>query len=197
MIGVLGFDSRRRLGIFLFTTLSRTALGPTQPPIQWIPGVLFLGVKWPGRETDHSPPFSAEVKELVELYLHSPNTSSWRGAQLKHRNNCTFNFTNLRFLSEPCRYPCHPGNTIGIGYTLVCIDLLCTGVQLKIGNKRCHRSSSYRGTKDVRDLLTAGDGRDVINHTNRYLYKIDESVCGVEPKGVHHPTSYFKSVTAS
>jgi hypothetical protein len=35
-----------------------------------------------GRETDHSPPSSAEVKEWVELYLHSPNTPSWRGAQL-------------------------------------------------------------------------------------------------------------------
>jgi hypothetical protein len=39
-IGVLGFDSRRGLGIFLFTTASRTALGPTQPPIQWEPGAL-------------------------------------------------------------------------------------------------------------------------------------------------------------
>jgi hypothetical protein len=34
-----------------------------------------------GRETDHPPPSSAEVKEWVELYLHSPNTPSWRGAQ--------------------------------------------------------------------------------------------------------------------
>jgi len=25
-----------------------------------------------GREADHSPPFSAEIKEWVELYLHSP-----------------------------------------------------------------------------------------------------------------------------
>jgi hypothetical protein len=32
-IGVLGFDSRREVGIFLFTTASRTALGPTQPPL--------------------------------------------------------------------------------------------------------------------------------------------------------------------
>jgi hypothetical protein len=31
------------LGIFLFTTASRTALGPTQPPIQWLPGALSLG----------------------------------------------------------------------------------------------------------------------------------------------------------
>jgi hypothetical protein len=36
--------------------------GPTQPPIQWVPGALSLGVKWPGREVDHSPPSSAEVK---------------------------------------------------------------------------------------------------------------------------------------
>jgi hypothetical protein len=33
-----------------------------------------------GREADHSPPSS--IKECVELYLHSPNTPSWRGAQL-------------------------------------------------------------------------------------------------------------------
>jgi hypothetical protein len=38
----------------------------------------------PGREAGHSPPSSAEVKEWVELYLHSFNTSSWRGAQFKH-----------------------------------------------------------------------------------------------------------------
>jgi hypothetical protein len=50
-------------GNFLFTTASRTALGPTQPPIQWIPGFLSLGVKRPVREADHSPPSSAEVKE--------------------------------------------------------------------------------------------------------------------------------------
>jgi hypothetical protein len=35
----------------------------TQPPIQWEPEALSLGVKRPGRETDHSPPSSAEVKE--------------------------------------------------------------------------------------------------------------------------------------
>jgi hypothetical protein len=34
-----------------------------------------------GREADHSPQSSAEVKEWVELYLHSPNTPSWRGTQ--------------------------------------------------------------------------------------------------------------------
>jgi hypothetical protein len=59
----------------------------TQPLIQKVPGDLSSGVKWPGREADHSPPSSAEVKECVELYLHSTNTPSWLGAQLKHRGN--------------------------------------------------------------------------------------------------------------
>jgi hypothetical protein len=54
-IGVLGFDSLRGLGIFLFTTASRTALGPTQPPIQGVRGSLSLGLKRPGREAYHSP----------------------------------------------------------------------------------------------------------------------------------------------
>jgi hypothetical protein len=71
-IGVLGFDSRRELGIFLFTTAFRTALRPTQPPIQGVSGALSLGIKRPGREADHSPPCRAEVKEFMELYLHSP-----------------------------------------------------------------------------------------------------------------------------
>jgi hypothetical protein len=50
------------MGNFLFNSVSRTALGPTQPPIQWIPGALSLGVKRPGREADHSRPSSVEVK---------------------------------------------------------------------------------------------------------------------------------------
>jgi hypothetical protein len=41
----------------------QTALGPIHTPIQWVPGALSLGVKRPGREADHSPPSSAQVKE--------------------------------------------------------------------------------------------------------------------------------------
>jgi len=54
-------------------------------------GALSVGVKRPGREEDHSPPTTAEVKECVQLYLHSSNTPSWCGAQLKkkHRDNFT------------------------------------------------------------------------------------------------------------
>jgi hypothetical protein len=63
MIAVLGFDSWWRLEIFLFTTAFRMALGPTQPPIQWVPDALSLGLKQPEREVNHSPPSTAEVKE--------------------------------------------------------------------------------------------------------------------------------------
>jgi hypothetical protein len=56
---------------FLFSTSSRPALGPTQPPIQWVSGVLYPGVKRPGREADHSPPVSAEVKKMW-IYTSTP-----------------------------------------------------------------------------------------------------------------------------
>jgi hypothetical protein len=50
---------------------SPPVLGPTQPPIQWVPGALSAGVKWPGREADHSPPKSAEVKNTW-IYTSTP-----------------------------------------------------------------------------------------------------------------------------
>jgi hypothetical protein len=43
-----------------FPHLPRPALGPIQPPVQWVPG--FTGGKeWPGRDTDPSPHSSAVV----------------------------------------------------------------------------------------------------------------------------------------
>jgi hypothetical protein len=38
--------------------------GPTQPPIQWVPGAFSPGVKRQEREADHSPPTNAEVKKI-------------------------------------------------------------------------------------------------------------------------------------
>jgi hypothetical protein len=51
---------------FLISTSSRPVLGPTEPPIQWVPRVMR-----PGREADHSPPTSAEVKKTW-LYTSTP-----------------------------------------------------------------------------------------------------------------------------
>jgi hypothetical protein len=58
-------------GTFSLQYRVQNGSGPTQPPIQWVPGAVSVGVKRPGREADHSPPSSADVKECVELYLHS------------------------------------------------------------------------------------------------------------------------------
>jgi len=54
-----------------FPHLSRPALRPTQPPVQWVPG-LSRGKVLPGRDNDPSSPTSAGDKNRVELYLHSP-----------------------------------------------------------------------------------------------------------------------------
>jgi hypothetical protein len=92
-IGVLGFDSRQGLGIFLFTTVSRTAPGPTQPPIQWVQGAVSLGVKRRG------------VKLTTHLHLVPRSNNAWSYIStlsqyasivwclVKHRDNFTFTFT--------------------------------------------------------------------------------------------------------
>jgi hypothetical protein len=51
----VGFDTWQGQGIFLFSAT-------TQLPIQLVPWTLSPVVKWRGREADHSPPSSAEVK---------------------------------------------------------------------------------------------------------------------------------------
>jgi hypothetical protein len=74
-------SSNKESTIHVCTKASRLALGPTQPPIQWAPGALTLGVKPRGREDNHSPPSSAQVKEWS--YTSTPQYASWRGAQLR------------------------------------------------------------------------------------------------------------------
>jgi hypothetical protein len=73
------------------------------PHIQWLPWAPSLGLKLPGREADHSPPSSAEVKKLVGLYLHYPNTPSWRGAQSNQKGTVTIYFY-LNFYSFTNNY---------------------------------------------------------------------------------------------
>ena len=67
----LGIESRCEI----FRTCSNRPMGPTQPPIQWVPG-LFPGGKAAGAWR-WSPTFSAEVKERVELHIFSASGNSW------------------------------------------------------------------------------------------------------------------------
>jgi hypothetical protein len=62
-----------------FPHASRPVLGPTHPYVQWVTGH-SRGVIRPGREADHPPLSSAEVKERGELRvcLHSPSVPSWQ-----------------------------------------------------------------------------------------------------------------------
>ena len=59
-----------------FPLPSWPVLGPTSPPIRWVPG-LFPGGKRTGAWRWPPTSSSAEVKESVELYLCSPFGTSW------------------------------------------------------------------------------------------------------------------------
>jgi hypothetical protein len=66
---VLGF--RQGPSLSVCATASRPALGPTQPPTQWVPGV-----RWPESEAGHLSPSSGEVRNAW-IYASLPHTPSW------------------------------------------------------------------------------------------------------------------------
>jgi len=57
---------------FLYATVSGPALGPTQPPIQWIRSALFPAVKQLGCESDNLPPCNAKVKNAWSYIFTLP-----------------------------------------------------------------------------------------------------------------------------
>jgi hypothetical protein len=64
-------NSRQEQEIFLSSIMSRPALEPTQPPVQWVPGAVYPGIKRQGVKLTtllHLVP----MLRMVELYLHSP-----------------------------------------------------------------------------------------------------------------------------
>jgi hypothetical protein len=79
----------------MFSTVSRLSLEPTQPPIQWVLAILSTRVKKPGRESDHSPPSTAKVKNggAIPPLTH---TSLWHVVQLiTHTDKFTFCVTEM------------------------------------------------------------------------------------------------------
>jgi len=72
---VSGSITSRCKETFVLSKTYRPTLQPTQPPSQWAGQAPSPGLKRPRRESDHSPPTSAEVP----IWLNSA-----------HRNNSTF-----------------------------------------------------------------------------------------------------------
>ena len=62
-----GIESRRGRD---FLHLTRLAVRPTQPPLQWVPG--FPGVKWPGRGVDHPPHLAPRLRK-EKSYTSTPS----------------------------------------------------------------------------------------------------------------------------
>jgi hypothetical protein len=58
--------------VFLFSTTPRPFLVFTQPPIQWVPRAISLGVERPCREANHLSPSSVEMQNggaILPLFL--------------------------------------------------------------------------------------------------------------------------------
>jgi hypothetical protein len=81
---------------FLFATASRPALGPTQPPIQWLSEALSPEVKRPGREADQSPLSISEVNAWD--YTSTPPYVFMAWYLVKQKDNFTFIWSGIRHL---------------------------------------------------------------------------------------------------
>ena len=66
------FDCRWDQEITPFSQASKLVLGPTQPPIHWVPGAVSPGPKQRMREADHSWPSVVKVKNERRDTSNSP-----------------------------------------------------------------------------------------------------------------------------
>ena len=81
-----------------FPHLSRPALGPTQPPVQWVPG-LSRGKERPGRDADPSPllvPWSRKGRAIALLPL-------WAVGPVQNLSECTRVHFIFTYMFRPFR----------------------------------------------------------------------------------------------
>jgi hypothetical protein len=79
LVFIAGYDftfGERVLGVKvrMYDILTRYQVNTAS--VQWVLGALSPGLRRPGREVDHSPPTSAEVKKMW-IYTSTPHTPSW------------------------------------------------------------------------------------------------------------------------
>jgi hypothetical protein len=91
-VGQPRFNSQqRKWWVFLFTSASRLALGPRQPPTQWVLGNLTPGVKCQGMElTIH---FHLVLRLMHGAITPLPLYNFMIWCLVKHRDNFIFTFT--------------------------------------------------------------------------------------------------------
>jgi hypothetical protein len=70
--GRSGFDSQQGKRISPLTSVSRPALRPTQPPVQRVPGVLYLGEKGGRGVTLTTHPHLVQRSRMSRSYTSSP-----------------------------------------------------------------------------------------------------------------------------
>ena len=110
--------------------------GPGTHPVSYTMGTgSFPGLKRPGRGVDRPPPFSAEVKERVGLYLYSPSGPScpvlgwtfmyilYAGTQPVQLNSYCL-YTHLQLHSDPwrcllCRTQFHIKKKLRLYYAII------------------------------------------------------------------------------
>jgi hypothetical protein len=71
-------SSAEAKGFFLYPRVSRPALGPTQPPVQWVPGVLSPGLNRGRSVTLTTHPHLVPRSRMSRSYTSSPQAPSWR-----------------------------------------------------------------------------------------------------------------------
>jgi hypothetical protein len=100
----LGYESNNRAIGIRFPSWTRdlsflhsvqTYSGNRLVTIQWVPEILSPWVQRPGREADHSPPFTAENKNACSSASVIPYVfMKWRS--VKHEDNFTFTKKDLK-----------------------------------------------------------------------------------------------------
>jgi hypothetical protein len=146
-------------GIFLLATVSRPALGPSQPPIQWAPRVLSPEVKRAVQEFDRSPPSSAQFKN-VWIYTSTPPIHLMTWHLIKHR--CNFVFTLCKLANK------------GMDLIIIWCTALHQHYVLMKGHLTLHQPISvlwwWNINHDVQHV-TANKGRYSILYTLQQQYK--------------------------